>query len=1083
VAAQPQLPALPADLSGVLPGGRVAELFRVQGRAGQSLFFATPTTGDAAEVTLFGPTGDAVLPFNTGPLYQGRGVILPADGEYLLALTGPSATPFSHTLIVREPAVTTQAYALGTVVGGVLNEAGDAAEYTFSGTSGQRLYLDLLAANSPALSITSPSGEQVASTQYSYGTDIILPTLTETGTYTVRIGGFGGFGGYALASPGAYAFRLLDESAQPAILSGGVFTVTLSAASANAVSINYATADSSAAAGTDYLARSGTLLFNPGETQKSFKVYALPNPARTSDASFAVNLTTATGTAAGSGVGTIRHPAEAPHAAALSIRPLLPPDTPPGVSTLSINAGQTISPALQVDVLDQFGNPFTGGSPRITLALSSNPGGAPLLGTVTASAVNGVATFSDLSIRRAGFGYVIAASSAGLAPAFSTPLLVQAGPAVGLAFLDQPTSILDGQTLPPFSVGPVDQYGNSAVTTAPVTVTVSPGQNPPRATLLGTTAVTTSAFGSATFGDLKLSKTGAGFTLQAQAPGLGSVTSGLFDVQPVAVAMKFLTQPSDTPAGLTMSPAVTVQLLDADGKAAVTSTAAVTLELGNNPGSATLSGPSLTAFPFNGVVTFGGLSLNAVGDGYTLRASSDGLPAVTSDAFKVTPPVPVSLEFLDAPADATAGDTLKSLRVRVVNSLGATATDSSAPVTLQLLDPAGQATAQGTLMVRAVNGVATFSDLSVLTAGQGYRLVVTAGSLPQATSDPFAVTAATASALRFGQQPTRAPLGGAITPAVQVRVEDAYGNLSSVSAPVRVALADNPNGATLGGTTSVTPKGGVATFADLTLDQIGRGYTLRASADGLPDTKSQPFDVRPIVDLQVTGLKVSPADGLHSGDTVTVSWNALNAGRSPVTDVFFDRLDVTKLDTGEVLITRRLAYDPSTAGPLGAGQTAPRQVTLRLPDGNSGTGRLAFTVTTDATNAIVETNADGTAETNNTSSLTETIALAAYPDLQVSNLSLSPDSGLQSGDTVAVRWDDSNTGTGAAGRTWYDYLEVDNATTGDTLLTVPILSAPAQPGAALAAGASRAQEYDYRLPDGTPGAGSLVFTVIADYYD
>ena len=63
------------------------------------------------------------------------------------------------------------------------------------------------------------------------------------------------------------------------------FTVSLSVASSLAVTVNYATADRTAKAGTDYVARSGSLTFNPGETSKegrSRSSRALPVPARTS---------------------------------------------------------------------------------------------------------------------------------------------------------------------------------------------------------------------------------------------------------------------------------------------------------------------------------------------------------------------------------------------------------------------------------------------------------------------------------------------------------------------------------------------------------------------------------------------------------------------------------------------------------------------------------------------------------------------------------------------------------------------------------------------------------------------------------
>jgi hypothetical protein len=57
------------------------------------------------------------------------------------------------------------------------------------------------------------------------------------------------------------------ENAGPAII-----TVNLSGASAQTITVNYATSNGSATAGSDYTAASGTLTFNPGNLSKNFNV-------------------------------------------------------------------------------------------------------------------------------------------------------------------------------------------------------------------------------------------------------------------------------------------------------------------------------------------------------------------------------------------------------------------------------------------------------------------------------------------------------------------------------------------------------------------------------------------------------------------------------------------------------------------------------------------------------------------------------------------------------------------------------------------------------------------------------------------
>ena len=50
------------------------------------------------------------------------------------------------------------------------------------------------------------------------------------------------------------------------------FNVTLSAAATGTVTVSFATANGTATAGCDYVANSGTLTFNPGETVKTVTV-------------------------------------------------------------------------------------------------------------------------------------------------------------------------------------------------------------------------------------------------------------------------------------------------------------------------------------------------------------------------------------------------------------------------------------------------------------------------------------------------------------------------------------------------------------------------------------------------------------------------------------------------------------------------------------------------------------------------------------------------------------------------------------------------------------------------------------------
>jgi Calx-beta domain len=86
------------------------------------------------------------------------------------------------------------------------------------------------------------------------------------------------------------------------------FTVTLSAAQGEAVTVSYATANGTAIAGEDYLAALDTLTFAPGETTKTFTVEVLGDATGELDETFFVNLGGASSNAFvadGQGRGTI----------------------------------------------------------------------------------------------------------------------------------------------------------------------------------------------------------------------------------------------------------------------------------------------------------------------------------------------------------------------------------------------------------------------------------------------------------------------------------------------------------------------------------------------------------------------------------------------------------------------------------------------------------------------------------------------------------------------------------------------------------------------------------------------------------
>lgn len=69
-----------------------------------------------------------------------------------------------------------------------------------------------------------------------------------------------------------------------------IFTVTLLVAYDETVTVNYATADGSATAGSDYTAKNGTLTFAPGVTSQTIIINVTPDKTKEADETFYVNL-------------------------------------------------------------------------------------------------------------------------------------------------------------------------------------------------------------------------------------------------------------------------------------------------------------------------------------------------------------------------------------------------------------------------------------------------------------------------------------------------------------------------------------------------------------------------------------------------------------------------------------------------------------------------------------------------------------------------------------------------------------------------------------------------------------------------
>jgi len=103
--------------------------------------------------------------------------------------------------------------------------------------------------------------------------------------------------------------------------------------------------------------------------------------------------------------------------------------------------------------------------------------------------------------------------------------------------------------------------------------------------------------------------------------------------------LAFTGQPTDTPAGETIAPPVTVALQTAEGTAFPSPGVPVTLAIYNNPGGGTLAGTLVVNTDDDGVASFDDLSIDELATVYSLIATSPGLEPAISSPFAVTAPL------------------------------------------------------------------------------------------------------------------------------------------------------------------------------------------------------------------------------------------------------------------------------------------------------------------------------------------------------------------------------------------------------------------------------------------------------------
>lgn len=200
-------------------------------------------------------------------------------------------------------------------------------------------------------------------------------------------------------------------------------------------------------------------------------------------------------------------------------------------------AGVVFNPQPSLLVKDQFGNPRSlanGNADNSTVVTATRSAGAGTVqGTLTATASDGLVTFSDLNHHIANT-ITIAFSSPGLTGTTSQSIVITPTTASNLSFLVQPGAAAVGA---PFGTQPVvitkDQYGNVSNVGLPTVVSITATLTSGTGVLLGTTVLdigSGSGNGTISYSNLRLDRVGTDKQLTAATGGFGSAVSDIFTV-------------------------------------------------------------------------------------------------------------------------------------------------------------------------------------------------------------------------------------------------------------------------------------------------------------------------------------------------------------------------------------------------------------------------------------------------------------------------------------------------------------------------------------------------------------------------
>jgi Calx-beta domain/Domain of unknown function (DUF4214)/WD40-like Beta Propeller Repeat len=487
------------------------------------------------------------------------------------------------------------------------------------------------------------------------------------------------------------------------------FTVTLSAASGQPVTVRFAASDGSATtADNDYQAASGNLTFAPGQTTKTVTVLVNGDATNEPDETFFVNLASPTNATIsdGQGQGTILNDDVAAPATHFSI-------TAPGAAAPGIPFNFTVT------ALDASNNTATGYSGTAHFTSSDGAAGLPADTTLT----NGTATFSA-TLNTSGSQTITTTDTTNSSiTGTSNPIDVTASAATHFV-VSAPSSATAGSAFS-FTVTAQDQFNNTATGyTGTVHFTSSDGQAilPANSTLtngVGTFNATLETAGTQTLTATDTASTSI------------TGTSNTIAVSPAAATHFTVSAPSSATAGNAFN--VTVTALDPFNNTATGYTG--TAHFTSSDGQVVLPANSTLT---NGAGTFSATLKTPGSQTITATDTANSALTDTSNAIAVSPAAATHFT-VSAPGGATAGSAF-NFTVTALDAFNNTSTGYTGTVHFTSSD--GQAVLPGNSTL--TNGVGTFGATLKTAGSQTITATDIANSALTGTSNTITVTPAAA---------------------------------------------------------------------------------------------------------------------------------------------------------------------------------------------------------------------------------------------------------------------------------------------------------------------------------------------------